>query len=86
MIGTLLFHSVHPLFCWEEVEPPSKFSERRGGLDRTSIFRGGVAVKKGMTFFPGGTGGCCFNIKSKLKSEIFNNKKVYKEKKRFFLS
>ena len=34
----------------------------------------------------GGDGGCCFNIKSKLKSEIFNNKKVYKEKKRFFLS
>ena len=64
----------------------ANFQKDGGGLDRTSIFRGGVAVKKGMTFFPGGTGGGCFNIKSKLKSEIFNNKKVYKEKKRFFLS
>ena len=34
-----------------EVEPPTKFS-KRGGLDRTSTFRG-VAGKEGGDFFQG---------------------------------
>ena len=49
----------------------------KGGLDRTSTFRGGLLGKRGVTFF---RGGCNFQIKSKLKSEIYNNKKVYKQK------
>ena len=40
----------------------------------------GVAGKEGLTFFKGN---CSFSINSKLKSEIFNDKKVYKQK--FFL-
>ena len=39
-----------------------------GGLGRISVPRGG--------FFRGG-GGCSFFIKSKLKSEIFNDKKTF---------
>ena len=51
------------------VQPPTKFS--KGGLDRISIFR------RGLTFF---RGGCSFYIKNKLKFEIFNDKKVCKQK------
>ena len=38
-----------PFFFSRGVEPLTKFSERRG-LDRTSIFRGRVAGKEGVTF------------------------------------
>ena len=57
------------------VEPPAKFS-KRGGLDRTSNFRGGgVPGKRGRLFQEG----CNCHIKNKLKSEILNDKnKVYK--------
>ena len=59
------------------VEPPTKFSKRRG-LDRIPIFRGGLLGKGGgVTFFRG----CSFYIKDKLKSEILKyvtTKKVYK--------
>ena len=41
-----------------EVEPPTKFS-KRGGLDRTSTFRGGC-WERGGDFFQGG---CNFHIK-----------------------
>ena len=48
---------------------------QKGGLDRTSIFRGErVAEKEGkvvVTIFRG-VGGCNFYVKNKLKSEIFN--------------
>ena len=71
------FHSVLQLpLCWGVgggVEPPTKFSNR--GLDRTSIFRGGLL---GGDFFQGG--GCNFYMKNKLNSEIFNGKKVCKQK------
>ena len=49
---------------------------------RTSTFRGG-SWERGGDFFQGR--GCNFHIKNKLKSEIFNDKKVYKQKY-FFLS
>ena len=43
----------HPLSA-EGVEPPTKFSKRRGGLDRTSTFRGRLLGKSVVTFFRGG--------------------------------
>ena len=42
------------------------------------MFYRGVAGKLGVTFFRGE--GFSFYIKNKLKSEIFNNKKIYKQK------
>ena len=43
----------------------------------------GLLGKREVDFFPGGGGGvvgCNFNIKNKLKYEIFNDKKVYMQK------
>ena len=54
-------------------EPPTKFSKRGGGLDRTSTFRGGC-WERGGDFFQGG--GLQFSHKNKVKSEIFNDKKT----------
>ena len=48
-----------------------------GGLGRTPTFRGEIAQ------FSQEKGDCNFRIKSKLKSEIFNNKKV--KSKNYFL-
>ena len=62
-------HSVHLPFCWG-AEPSTKFS-KGGGLDRTSTLRGG-------NFFQ--VVGCNFYKKTKLKSEILNGKKIYKQK------
>ena len=57
-----------------EVEPPTIFSES-GGV--TGIhFLEGVAGKEGGDLFQGD---CNFWIKSKLKSGLFNDKKVYKQ-------
>ena len=74
--ATLEFKSsgcaVHPRFCsW--VEPPTKF-KKKAGLDKTSTFRGGLLGKRGLTFFRGGGVQLSHN---NLKSEIFNDKKVY---------
>ena len=44
-------------------------------LDRTPNFRGNLLGKKAVTFFREGGGYNC-HIKDKLKSEIFNDKKV----------
>ena len=52
---------------------------KKGVLDKTSTFRGGVAGKEVGEVFQ--VEGCNFHIKNKLKSEIFNDKKVYKQKK-----
>ena len=41
------------------------------------IFRGGSVGKRGVTFLKGG---CNFYIKNKLRSEIFNDKNVCKQK------
>ena len=65
--------------------PPFCRGEGGGGWasnQRTSTFRGG-SWERGGDFFQGGS--CNFHIKNKLKSEIFNDKKVYKQKC-FFLS
>ena len=56
------------------VKPPTKFS-KRGSLTK-SQFLEGIAKKEGVTFFRG----LQFLHKNKLKLEIFNNKKVYKQK------
>ena len=50
---------------------------KKGGLDKTSTFREGLLGKRGVTFFRGGRN---FQIKNKLKSEIFNGKKSWSEK------
>ena len=60
------------------VEPPTKFSKKREGLDRTSVFRGGCRERGGGW---GGGGevtsgrGFNFSTKNKLKSGVFNDKK-----------
>ena len=59
-----------PSFC-RGVEPSTQFSKRGEGFDRTSVFGGGVAGKKGVTFFRGDHN---FYIINELKSEIFNDK------------
>ena len=46
---------------------------KKGGIDRTSTFRGGC-WESGGWLFSGGKGGCNFHTKNKLKSEIFNGK------------
>ena len=64
-----------PSFCrggGGGIEPPTKFSKRGGGLDRTSTFKGGLLGKTGLTLFKEG---CNFHKKKKLKSETFNDKK-----------
>ena len=61
---------MYPSFCWG-AKPPMKFSKREGGLDRTSILRGGC-WERGDNFFQEG---CNFYVKNQLKSEIFNDKK-----------
>ena len=65
-------HSVHPhpLFCWE-VEPPTKFSKREGGLTGPQLCEG-VDGKEGRNFFQGGLQ---FYEEKKTKSKIFNNKR-----------
>ena len=57
-------HSVHPpLSAGRGVEPPTKFSKKDGGLDRTSTFSGELLGKRGLTF----RGGACnFLVKNKI--------------------
>ena len=56
------------------VEPPTKFSKKRGGdLTGSQLLEEGC-WERGGDFFQGG--GCDFHIKNKLKSEIFNDKKL----------
>ena len=63
----------------EGVEALTKLLKKGGGLGRISFSRGGVAGKEGVTFFRGRKG-LQFSHKRKLKSEIFDDKKVYKQK------
>ena len=79
--------SVHPPLSAEgtegRVEPPTRFSKKKGGGGWSltgSQFD--ILILRGFIFF---RRGCSFDIKNKLKSEIFNDKKVYK-RKCFFLS
>ena len=77
-----LTHSVHPpppppsflLGGGVNLQPNFQKRGRTGGLDRTSTFRGGCWERVGW-LFSGRVGGCNFHIKSKLKSEIFNDNK-----------
>ena len=46
-----------------------------GGLTGPQLLEG-VVGKEGVTFF---RGGCNFYVKDKLKSDIFNNRKVYQQ-------
>ena len=70
-----MLNSVHPPpFCsrWWGMNVPPIFIKGGGGgvVDRISLF---IAGKVGaVAFFKGG---CSFDIKNKLKSEIFNDKK-----------
>ena len=61
------------------VEPPTKFPKRGGGFTRLKSLEG-VAGKEGGGSFRGGEEGCNCHIENKLKSEIFNDKKSYKQK------
>ena len=51
---------------------------KKGELDRISIFRGSSWENQGDLFQ--GVRGCSLYIKNKLKFEIFNDKKVHKQK------
>ena len=78
-LDELFLHSVHPPPFLQEGggggEPSTKFS-KRVSLIGPQLFRGGFAGKEGVTFFQRG---CNCHIKNKLKSEIFNDKKIYKQ-------
>ena len=65
-------HSVHPQ---TKVEPLTKFYKKEG-LTGPQLLEG-VAGKEGVTLI---RRGLQFSHKNKLKSEIFNDKKVYKQK------
>ena len=67
--------SVHSLFCWEGSWTSNQIF-KKGGLGKTSTFKGGLLGKRGWTFSRGSN----FYIKNKLKSKIFNDKNVYKQK------
>ena len=77
--------SVHPHFCFGGGGWGGRWTFnqifKKGGLDKTSTFRGGLLGKRVVVFF---RGGCNFYIKNKLKSEIFNDKKKFIKK--IFLS
>ena len=74
--STFSFHSVHSiLFLLRGLNLLPNF--QKGELDRTLGFRGGVVGKMGVTFLREGFN---FYIKNKLKSKIFNGKKVDKQK------
>ena len=68
-------HSVHPSFCRDGLSLQPNF--QKGGHDKTSTFRGGCWERWG-DFFQGA--GWNFHITNKVKSEIFNDKKVFKQK------
>ena len=57
------------------IEPPTKFS-KRGGLAGSQFLEWGCWEGGGDLF----QGACSFYIKNKLIFEIFNDKKVYKQK------
>ena len=74
LIGSMRFEStVHT------VHPPPLSVGRRGVEPLTKIFKkeGGLTESQCFDFFQEV---CSFYIKNKLKSEIFNDKKVYKQK------
>ena len=76
-LGQLNIVCTPPSLSAGEVAPPTQFSKRGEGIDRISVFRGWLLGKRGGgDFFQGG---CNFYIKNKLTSEMFDDKKVYKQ-------
>ena len=61
----LYLHSVHPPFCWG-IESLTKFSKTGEGLTGPQLLQG-VGGKEGVAIF---------SIKDKLKSDIFDDKKI----------
>ena len=49
------------------------------GLTGPQLLEGGCWERGRVTFLGGGGEGCNFHIKNKLKCEIFNDKKSYKQ-------
>ena len=62
--------------CWGGGVLSLRPNFQKGGLDRISVFRGEVAGKEEVTF----SREVQFLHKNKLKSKIFNDKKVCKQK------
>ena len=72
----LYIHSVQPPpFCKGGGSGSNQIFKKGGELDREKGFK--ISTFRGDDFFQGG---CNFHIKNKVKSEIFNDKKVYKQK------
>ena len=65
------------------VKHPTKF--KKGGLDKTSTFKGGCWEREGDFFQVEGGGGEVQLSHHKLKSEIFNDKKSLLAKVFFFV-
>ena len=65
-----------PPFLQRRVEPPTKFSKRWGGLTGPQILDGDC-WERGGDFFQEGLQ---LSHKNKLKSEIYNDEKNYKQK------
>ena len=58
------------------MNPATKFS-KSGGLTRPQLLEGKIfGGKEGGDFFQGGGVACNFYIEGKLKSDIFNDKKL----------
>ena len=70
-----------PPFSWG-IESPNKFS--KSGPDRVSILRGRLLEKNVWLFWGGEGRDCSCYVKSKLDSEIWNNKKKKLQLKMFF--
>ena len=65
-----------PPICWRgEVKLPTKFP-KMGGLTGPPVLEGITGKESGDLFQEG----CNFYLKNKTKSEIFNDKNVYKQK------
>ena len=86
-IGLKLVNGFFDIVC-AHLPPPAgeglsllpNFQKGGGSLTGSQFLEGGCWERGGVTFF---MEGCSFYIKSKLKSEIFNDKKVYKQKNVF---
>ena len=66
----------NPPFLQGELSLQPNFQKKGRGLTGPQLLEGGCWERGGVTFFRVG----CNFYKKKLKSEIFNGKKVYKQK------
>ena len=85
LVMTVIVCTLLSFFFWGGgkggVEPPTKFSKKGGALTGPQ-FSEEDCWKRGGNFFRKGRGGgvAIFTKKVKLKCEVFNDKKVYKQK------